>query len=526
MKSTPAKTGANPFIISPRADMLLIVGAVVLCPLILLPLSALTSPYTVWLMVMSFGAVGHHFPSFLRTYGDTDLFQRYKIRLILAPILLFAVTLGFSMRELHGMLLISFCWAIWHGMMQHFGFMRIYDAKVRSTDRFTARLDWWISICWFSLCLVLSPNQGGSLLDALYESGVPIVPLAYIDIVRIALVSLTSAVTVVYIVHAIVGKQPRSWMKLGLLISTFAYVYLVRVLTKNPFLSVALFELLHDMQYLAIVWAFNRKLADKGSGGKFMRFLYRPSIASVCFYVAACMAYGAFALTVYTKIEPGLFKQVLEAFLITSGLLHYYYDGFIWKLRQSNTQVGLDLEGKQAITIAPKPNYWRGMSHFAIIGVLALLLARVEIKGVAVDDLEKAQSIVRAVPDNPSALNNTGALLLKRGRYAEAVIPLRKALTIQPDLKEARESLSDTLTLLSAQSAQAGRIAEAIAYSREAVNVEPNSAERHNDLAVLLAQTGKYDEADALFRRALELDPNHGQARQNYNTLQQMKRGY
>ena len=114
---------------------------------------------------MSFGAVGHHLPSFLRTYGDRALFARHRIRLILAPILVFAVTLGFSMRGLHGMLLISMCWSIWHGMMQHFGFLRIYDLKVRSTGNLTARLDWWITASWFALCLVHSPNQAGSLLS-------------------------------------------------------------------------------------------------------------------------------------------------------------------------------------------------------------------------------------------------------------------------------------------------------------------------------------------------------------------------
>lgn len=73
MAKVPAEN-AKSYIISPRVDLLLIVGAVILCPAILLPAAALTSPYTVWLVVMTFGAVGHHFPSFLRTYGDRDLF--------------------------------------------------------------------------------------------------------------------------------------------------------------------------------------------------------------------------------------------------------------------------------------------------------------------------------------------------------------------------------------------------------------------------------------------------------------------
>ena len=106
-------TNPSPYIVSPKADLFLIVGAVVLCPAILLPMAEWSSPYTVWLLVMTFGAVGHHLPSFLRTYGDRDLFMRYRTRLIVAPILFFSVTLGFALNNLHGMLLISLCWSIW-----------------------------------------------------------------------------------------------------------------------------------------------------------------------------------------------------------------------------------------------------------------------------------------------------------------------------------------------------------------------------------------------------------------------------
>lgn len=498
---------------------MLIVGAVVLCPAILLPMAHFSSPYTVWLVVMTFGAVGHHLPSFLRTYGDRALFERFRVRLIVAPILLFSLTLGFSLRDLHGMLLVSMCWSIWHGMMQHFGFLRIYDSKVRATDPLTARLDWWISASWFGLCLVHSPNQGSSLLSALYDSGIPIVTPQYISIVRAVFVTLTAAITLLYIVHAVWGKQPRSWMKLGLLVGTFAYVWLVRVMTHDPYLSVALFELLHDMQYLAIVWAFNRKLVEKGGRGVLPTFFYRARAASIFAYVGACMAYGSFALFIYTKMETGVFKQVMEAFLITSGLLHFYYDGFIWKLKQPDTQRGLGLEEKSKSYIPS----WDGLGQAALVGIAVILLAGIELRGASADEFARAQSIVSATPDSPTALNNYASLLLKRGQIEDAVPLYRKAVKLQPDFKTARESLSDALALLANDRANAGRLDEAFALNREAVSLEPNSADRHNSLAVMLAQAGKYDEAEASFRRAIELDPSFDQARANLNALLQMR---
>ena len=65
----------------------------------------------------------------MRAYGDRELFARYRWRFLLAPPLILAATLWFSARDLHGLLLLVFTWDIWHVLMQHYGFMRIYDAK-------------------------------------------------------------------------------------------------------------------------------------------------------------------------------------------------------------------------------------------------------------------------------------------------------------------------------------------------------------------------------------------------------------
>jgi tetratricopeptide (TPR) repeat protein len=529
-----SKPASSPYIISPRADLVLIVGAAIVCPALLLPLAQITSPKTVWLMVMTFGAVGHHFPSFLRTYGDRAIFQRYRARLLLAPPLLFAATLGFSLRGLHGMLLVSMCWSIWHGMMQHFGFMRIYDAKVGAANAATARrLDFWISASWFGMCLVWSPNQGGSLLESLYTNGVPLVPLQYLSAVRVLLVALTAVVTVIYVVSAARSNRPRSWLKLLLLVGTFVYVYLVRVVTYNPYLSVALFELLHDVQYLAIVWAFNRRMVEKGSDvGILTRWFYRPRAASIAGYVAACLAYGAVGLTVYTQLTDGRLKQVLEALLITSGLLHFYYDGFIWKLSQADTKRGLGIATPAAVKPgAPRPGPLRaafsrpalsGLLHVALLAVPLFVLARLE-RGAGRDELAKAQALVTAVPNNPTSQNNLGFQLLQADQTVEAIAHLEKAIALQPDLEEARENMSLALVQLSQESQQAGRKDEAVEHAREAVTYNPDYADSHNNLGVQLAQVGRYEEAEQSWRRALELDPSHVLARQNLDLLARMR---
>jgi tetratricopeptide (TPR) repeat protein len=325
-----------------------------------------------------------------------------------------------------------------------------------------------------------------------------------------------------YIANAVLAKQPRSWMKLGLLVGTFAYVYVVRVLTSDPYLSVALFEMLHAMQYLAIVWAFNRRMLEKGSKGVLPRIFYLPRAASVTLYIGACLAYGGLAFAVFTQAPDGLVKQVLEALLITSGLLHYYYDGFIWKLKQPDTLRGLDLDSKKNSKLRPTV-VWSSVVQVVMVAFLVVVLAGLEASMDPVDPLDKELAIMESVPNSAAALNNAGYQLMKHGRYGDAVGPLRKALQLQPASDQTRANLSDSLAFLAQQSAQSGRPDTALVYLREAVQLEPDSAERRNDLAVALANLGRYDEAEFNLKEALRFDPGHQMARENLLRLQQVQ---
>lgn len=71
----------------------------------------------------------------------------------LVPLLSLAA-LGFRSHEVHTLFLFLSAWDIWHVLMQHYGFMRIYDAKQGATHPLPARLDWMVSL-WRYLTLTL-----------------------------------------------------------------------------------------------------------------------------------------------------------------------------------------------------------------------------------------------------------------------------------------------------------------------------------------------------------------------------------
>src|SRR5262245_56719262 len=85
-------------------------------------------------------AMAHYLPGMLRAYGDPALFRRFRTRLIVAPLFLLTTTAGFAYLNLHIIVLIATLWAVWHWLMQIYGFVRIYDAKAVPSARFPSRL--------------------------------------------------------------------------------------------------------------------------------------------------------------------------------------------------------------------------------------------------------------------------------------------------------------------------------------------------------------------------------------------------
>jgi len=113
------------WILNSWRDLVLYVGT----PLLLVPAFALAqarwSPQDIYLFVAAFGAMGHHLPGMIRAYGDRALFDRFKIRFVVAPVALLAVCVWSSVYNIQAIQLVALAWGIWHGMMQTYGFCRI-----------------------------------------------------------------------------------------------------------------------------------------------------------------------------------------------------------------------------------------------------------------------------------------------------------------------------------------------------------------------------------------------------------------
>src|SRR5436305_7524518 len=162
---TTAPPKSQLWILSSWRDLLLYV----LTPLLLVPVFMLAqsrwSAEDIYLFVAAFGAMGHHLPGMIRAYGDRALFDRFKWRFIVAPMFLLAVCVPFYYWDLRGIILVVFFWGVWHGMMQTYGFCRIYDAKRGSFAALTRRLDFLTCFLWFAAAVFLSESRLGQTLE-------------------------------------------------------------------------------------------------------------------------------------------------------------------------------------------------------------------------------------------------------------------------------------------------------------------------------------------------------------------------
>src|ERR1700751_1469031 len=173
--ASPSAAARKLWILNSWRDLILYVGT----PLLLIPAFALAqakwSPQDIYLFVAAFGAMGHHLPGMIRAYGDRALFERFRWRFILAPLFLLVTCVAFYWWDLKGIMLIVFFWGVWHGMMQTYGFCRIYDAKAGSFAALTRRLDFATCGIWFAAAVLLSSPRMTDTLETYYGSGGPFI---------------------------------------------------------------------------------------------------------------------------------------------------------------------------------------------------------------------------------------------------------------------------------------------------------------------------------------------------------------
>jgi len=517
-QTVPAVPSAAPkktlWILNSWRDLILYVGT----PLFLVPMFLLAQvrwrAQDIYLFVAAFGAMGHHLPGMIRAYGDRALFERFRWRFIFAPVFLISVCVAFYWWDLKGIVLVVFFWGVWHGMMQTYGFCRIYDAKMGSFAALTRRLDFATCATWFAAGVLLSPQRMADTLETYYASGGPFIQPWLLHNAQQVMLGGAIAVSVLFLFNFsrmwAEGKRPNP-VKLALLITSIAFWWYCNNGVTNILAGIALFEVFHDVQYLSLVWIYNRSRVEKDSSiGGFMRFVFRRSGSLIGLYIGLVFAYGSLGYF-SSHLEIETVKRVLTGVVAASGLLHFYYDGFIWKVRDRSTREHLGLAGGTVSATSREllPSWalhglkWVGVF---VIPLGALWVGQTRSKMPAV---ERQARMVSDLPNSARAHWMYGLALDKANRLDEAAEQYRLTLRLNPNEKEVHYHLGQVLV---AQS----QLSEGRSELEEALRSDPRNGEVHSEYGYLLARLGQKDEAGAQLEMATRLAPKSGRAHYDY----------
>ena len=492
----------GPWIFNPWIDALFII----LTPLVATPAvmilsssSKLMTAETLSLIVTAFFATGHHLPGLIRAYGDRELFNRFRWRFLIAPPLVFLAYFPLYAYHYDLYRLIILFWATWHGLMQLYGFVRIYDAKAGSTSTATAYWDWLVCLCGFITPQLFRDEHVGITLGYWYSAGGPWVGSSVFQAVRWGSL-VVSAVAVAgfsinYVVQILHGRKFSS-VKPVMLASGIGLWCFIMLYVENMLIGVALFDICHDIQYLAIVWFFNcRRVTSNVKLGKFMTFVFRRGM--LLLYLSLITAYGAIAFA-GSLVLDGTVSRVFFGILFTSTILHYYYDGFIWKVRETTNQSGLGLNQTEMQTrVRHLTNH--GFGHFLKWSPIVIGLAMIFAADISDPDLTTAQ---KNDLDRIYGHSLMGRSSLPKGEreqtwlYSHFEQTLAIADVVTDDVKV---QLKAAILL-----ANFGRNEAAIERLENVLRKHPRQSECHLILGGIQLYRGNFDSASAGFRAALE----------------------
>jgi len=269
------------------------------------------------------------------------------------------------------------------------------------------------------------------------------------------------------------------------------------------------------------------------------------------------MAYGAIGLT-QSAVTTEWIRHGLIGIVTASALLHFYYDGFIWKVRETQTRTMLGIEGAGAAALA-SPRLWpawvRHSLRWAALVIPFGALCAAQLVGRVVPPVERTAKVAEVLPQDAEAQFRYGKALHEWGRLEEAIGKYEFAISKKPSLAEAEfylglawsdlgnrwrqdfgeENIADldrslqhyerSLQLdprngkyeanLAGVLVSKGLRAEARRRYEHSLSVNPDLQLAHKELADLLCGDLEYDSAIAHYEKALRIQPDFLEAKKN-----------
>ena len=503
-------------------DLSLFIGP----PLFIIPLVYLAAGIwgtgDVYMFAISCAALGHHVPGLIRAYCDRALFRRFRFRFTLAPVFFLAVCLFCSSYDYSGLAVVVYLWGVWHGMMQAYGFARIYDAKIKSFEKLVCRLDFLLCFFWFVSGTLASPDRMSHIIREAYRAGVPFIQPQWLE--RVNLLFWLGAIIVTAIYLGFNAFQYRkgnrvSPLKFLVLLSSIGLWWITSVTIPDLLLGIAMWEIFHALQYNVIVWAHNRKRAASTKDvGSLLRILFRPQLSMVFLYGSIVLSYGGLSY-VNSGLESNELKTFVTSFFIASALLHYYFDGFIWKVRDVDLSETMGIQANDSLAGSPSKQYvpllkwlWFVLPLTVLIVLQASQTSATKTDFTGRIRLDLSRAVVTSVPLSSEARYRLGKACLERNRYGEAITHLQAAVNVRENFIDAWVDLGTAYQLRSQTDED---LSSAVNAYKKSLGYAPRLASANSNLGLILVSQQLFEEALKYLLVATEVEPNNSLMRGN-----------
>ena len=367
------------YILGPQADWVWFLG---------LPYLAIAAALAChqWLPVVAVASVGlwitipHHLATWLRTYGLREDWDRWKGPLLIAPVAIMGATaLGMTCAP-RTLFLLTMLWDHQHSLMQQHGLARIYDFKSRSGGTWTGRFDLLLHCFLYGNLLITAPLFFRLWGAEIYRWQLPVSPqmLTWVQNISWGCLAVYLVVYTVQLWISVRAGQSINPIKYLFIFSSYFLWYFTSWYTDSLLVYGIAHRLMHGIQYIVIVNSYlGRKLETSVThqspvrkspiattvpiplkwylSHRTMAFLGMGFVYVLIYQLLLMRPLDEFGFGVvhFMRIGPqprpgmndpdraaayDLFAMTLiQAIPVT----HYYFDSFIWKVRDSKIQKGL-----------------------------------------------------------------------------------------------------------------------------------------------------------------------------------------
>ena len=201
------------------------------------------------------------------------------------------------------------------------------------------------------------------------------------------------------------------------------------------------------------------------------------------------------------------------------GLLHYYDDGFIWKVREVQTRESLDLQPARTDPRVAYHTTW--LAHSAKWSLFAVPLALFAFSQwqAGASELSRLASLATSLPQDAAVQFDYGRALERSGSRRLAANQYRRTVGIVSDSAGAHLRLG---ILLRSQ----GELASSQRHLMRTIELMPQDAAARIHLSRTLVARDRLTEAETQLQYAVKLAPTSKQARTNLGIVLVLAKNY